>query len=71
MFDALGPEGRVLARKAGLELLALRDRPDLLFSVFVVGNRLRLLQQFTSDRAGASGGRRSGVREPRSAGAGA
>jgi VWFA-related protein len=50
VFDALGPEGRVLARKAGLELLALRDRPDLLFSVFVVGNRLRLLQQFTSDR---------------------
>jgi VWFA-related protein len=51
VFDALGPEGRVLARKAGLELLDLRDRPDLLFSVFVVGNRLRLLQQFTSDRA--------------------
>ena len=29
----------------------MENRPDLVFSVFVVGNRLRLLQQFTTDRA--------------------
>ncbi len=29
----------------------MENRPDLVFSVFVVGNRLQLLQQFTTDRA--------------------
>jgi VWFA-related protein len=51
VFDALGPQGRPFARNAALELLRADERPDLLFSVFHVGNRLVLLQQFTADRA--------------------
>ena len=51
VFDALGPQGRPFARNAALELLRADERPDLLFSVFYVGNRLVLLQQFTADRA--------------------
>ena len=50
VFDALDEEGRVFARSAAQELLKTEDRPDLLFSVFHIGNRLRLLQQFTADR---------------------
>jgi VWFA-related protein len=50
VFDSLGQQGRVFARNAALELVRSEDRPDLLFSVFHVGNRLRLLQQFTADR---------------------
>ncbi len=51
LFDSLDAEGRLFARKAALELVNAQDRPDLVYSVFVVGNRLRLLQQFTRDRA--------------------
>jgi VWFA-related protein len=50
VFDSLGQEGRAFARNAALDLLRADDRPDLLFSVFYVGNCLRLLQQFTTDR---------------------
>jgi VWFA-related protein len=70
VFDALGAEGRVFARTAGLELLALTERPDALFSVFVVGQRLRLLQQFTNDRAAlrAAVDRACGALDPRGPG---
>jgi VWFA-related protein len=51
VFDSLGQEGRAFARNAALELVRADERPDLLFSVFFVGNRLQLLQQFTADRA--------------------
>ena len=51
LFDALDAEGRLFARRAALELLEAENRPDLVFSVFVIGNRLQLLQQFTTDRA--------------------
>jgi len=51
VFDSLGQQGRAFARNAALELLRADERPDLLFSVFHVGDRLRLLQQFTTDRA--------------------
>jgi VWFA-related protein len=51
VFDALGTQGRPFARTAALELLRVDERPDLLFSVFYVGNRLVLLQQFTADRS--------------------
>jgi VWFA-related protein len=51
VFDSLGPQGRPFAANAALELLRADERPDLLFSVFYVGNRLVLLQQFTADRA--------------------
>jgi VWFA-related protein len=50
VFDSLDAEGRLFARKAALDLVQAQDRPDLVFSVFLVGNRLRLLQQFTRDR---------------------
>ena len=50
VFDALDQEGRAFARSAALELLKTENRPDLLFSVFHIGNRLQLLQQFTPDR---------------------
>ena len=54
LFDALDAEGRLFARRAATELLDDQSRPDLVFSVFVVGNRLRLLQQFTGDRTAAA-----------------
>ena len=54
LFDALDAEGRLFARKAALDLLQAENRPDLVFSVFFVGNRLQLLQQFTPDRAAAA-----------------
>ena len=50
VFDSLGQQGRAFARNAALELLRADERPDLLVSVFYVGDRLRLLQQFTTDR---------------------
>ncbi|MGE5126370.1 MAG: VWA domain-containing protein, partial [Betaproteobacteria bacterium] len=49
VFDALGPEGRVFSRTAALELLKLGERPGVVLSVFSVGQRLQLLQQFTRD----------------------
>ena len=51
VFDALGAEGRAFARNAALELARAEARSDLLMSVFYIGNRLQLLQQFTPDRA--------------------
>jgi len=50
VFDSLDEQGRPFARHAALELLKAADRPDVLFSVFAIGYRLHLLQQFTKDR---------------------
>jgi VWFA-related protein len=50
VFDALGSEGRAFARRASLELLSKEGNPGTLFAVFNVGLRLRMLQQFTTDR---------------------
>jgi VWFA-related protein len=50
VFDQLGPDGRRLARDAGLALAKLTDRPDLLVSVFQIRESLELVQQFTADR---------------------
>jgi VWFA-related protein len=50
VFDQLGPMGRPVARKAGLALARLADRPDLLVSVFQIRESLGLVQQFTTDR---------------------
>jgi VWFA-related protein len=50
VFDQLGVDGRNIARKAGLTLSALVDRPDLLVSVFTIRERLKLVQQFSTDR---------------------
>lgn len=50
VFDQLGPDGRRIARQAGLTLAGLVDRPDLLVSVFTVRESLQLVQQFTAER---------------------
>ena len=50
LFDQLGPDGRGIARKAALSFLELENRPDVYVSVFQIGESLRLLQQFTTDR---------------------
>ena len=50
VFDQLGPDGRRLAREAGLALAGITDREDLLVSVFKVRESLTLVQQFTADR---------------------
>jgi VWFA-related protein len=50
LFDQLDPDGRNLARRAALSFLELEDRPDVYVSVFQIGESLRLLQQFTTDR---------------------
>jgi VWFA-related protein len=50
VFDQLGVDGRLIARKAAQELLGLADRPDLVLSIFQVRESLRLVQQFTPDR---------------------
>jgi VWFA-related protein len=51
IFDQLGAESRLIARKAAMDLLAIEGRPDLVISVFQVGYHMTLLQQFTTDRA--------------------
>jgi VWFA-related protein len=53
LFDQLGPDGRNIARKAALSFLELEDRPDVYVSVFQVGESLKLVQQFTTDRESA------------------
>jgi VWFA-related protein len=50
VFDQLGPDGRRIAREAGLALANITDRDDLLVSVFKVRESLALVQQFTADR---------------------
>jgi VWFA-related protein len=55
VFDQLGAESRLIARKASLELLAMEGRPDLVISVFQVGYHMTMLQQFTTDRAALRG----------------
>jgi VWFA-related protein len=51
VFDQLGMDGRRVARQAGLALAGLTEREDLLVSVFQVRESLRLVQQFTGERA--------------------
>jgi len=53
LFDQLGPDGRNLARKAALSFLELENRPDVYVAVFQIGESLRLVQQFTTDRDSA------------------
>jgi VWFA-related protein len=50
VFDQLGADGRPLARKAALDFINLQDRPDVYVSVFQIGQTLRIVQQFTTDR---------------------
>ena len=53
LFDQLGPDGRAMARKAALSFLELENRPDVYISVFQIGESLRLVQQFSTDREAA------------------
>lgn len=50
LFDQLGTEARIIARKAALDFLDADHRSDLWISVFAIDRRMRLLQQFTTDR---------------------
>jgi len=50
LFDQLGTEARIIARKAALDFLASDHRPDLWISVFTIDRRMHLVQQFTQDR---------------------
>ncbi|HEY6554963.1 MAG TPA: VWA domain-containing protein, partial [Vicinamibacteria bacterium] len=50
LFDQLGPEARVIARKAAYDFLDSDHRPDLWISVFLINRRMQLVQQFTQDR---------------------
>ncbi len=50
LFDQLGPDGRNIARRGALSFLELENRPDVYVSVFQIGESLRLLQQFTTNR---------------------
>ncbi len=68
LFDALDAEGRLFARRAALELLEAENRPDLVFSVFVIGNRLHLLQQFTDGPRRGGRRRRARLQRARPAG---
>ena len=53
LFDQLGPNGRGEARRAAQSFLELENRPDVYIAVFQIGESLRLLQQFTTDREAA------------------
>ena len=50
LFDQLGLEARVTARKAAYDFLDSDHRPDLWISVFLINRRMQLVQQFTQDR---------------------
>ena len=50
LFDQLGTEARIIARKAALDFLDADHRSGLWMSVFTIDRRMRLLQQFTTDR---------------------
>ncbi len=50
LFDQLGTEARIIARKAALDFLDADHRSGLWISVFTIDRRMRLLQQFTTDR---------------------
>lgn len=50
VFERLGVDGRLLARQAALDLLKQPERPNMYYAVFVIDQRLKLLQPYTNDR---------------------
>jgi VWFA-related protein len=50
LFDQLGTEARIIARRAALDFLASDHRTDLWIAVFTIDRKMRLLQQFTTNR---------------------
>ena len=49
-FDRLGSEGRKLSRQAALDILKTDGGPNLYWAVFMMDQRLSILQPYTSDR---------------------
>ncbi|MFN7994507.1 MAG: VWA domain-containing protein [Bryobacteraceae bacterium] len=50
VFERLGVDGRLLARQAALDLLKQPPHPNVYYAVFIIDQRLKLLQPYTSDR---------------------
>jgi len=50
VFERLGVDGRVFARQAAMDLLKQPERTNVYYAVFVIDQRLKLLQQYTNDR---------------------
>ena len=49
-FDRLGSEGRRLSKQSALDLLKADAEPNLYWAVFMMDQRLSILQQYTSDK---------------------
>ena len=49
-FDRLGSDGRKLSRQAALDILKGDASPNLYWAVFMMDQRLSILQHYTSDR---------------------
>ena len=49
-FDRLGSEGRKLSRQAALDVLKTDGGPNLYWAVFMMDQRLSILQPYSSDR---------------------
>ncbi|HEY3744344.1 MAG TPA: VWA domain-containing protein [Bryobacteraceae bacterium] len=49
-FDRLGSEGRKLSRQAALDVLKGAPEPNLYWAVFMMDQRLSILQQYTSEK---------------------
>jgi VWFA-related protein len=50
LFERLGQDGRLLARRAALDLIKGAPEPNTYYAVFALDQRLSAIQQFTSDR---------------------
>ena len=50
VFERLGVDGRVMARQAAMDVMKQPERSNVYFAVFVIDQRLKLLQQYTNDR---------------------
>jgi VWFA-related protein len=50
VFERLGTDGRVFARQAALDILKTHERANVYYAVFIIDERLKLLQPYTNDR---------------------
>jgi VWFA-related protein len=55
VFERLGADGRILARRAALDILKQPERPNIYYAVLVIDQRLKLLQPYTNDRQALKG----------------
>ena len=51
LFERLGQDGRLLARRAALDLIKGEPEQNTYYAVFAMDQRLSAIQQFTNDRA--------------------